>query len=88
MSSRGSQQTKEKGSFLKLLTYMPLVAFWVGVSISGVSGEPFYEINGYYLGATPAELGVKDDSDSTLEKKNYDSSGNSVRLFLSATKTG
>ena len=82
MNSKESIQTKEKGNFLKLLTYVPLVVFWVGVSLSSVSGEPFYEINGYYLGATPEELGVAIASDLNFDKKYYEFQGKGVRLFF------
>jgi hypothetical protein len=61
---------------------VPLLVFGIGVCLSGVSAEPFYEINGYYLGATPEELGVTIESGLTFEKKYYEFQGKGVRLFF------
>ena len=58
MSSKEGKQIKKASTLQKLYVYVLLIAFIVGVNFSNVSGEPFYEINGYYLGATPEELGV------------------------------
>jgi hypothetical protein len=83
MDRKVSKQPKEKGNFLKLLFFILLVALCgMGINLSSASGEPFFEINGYYLGATPEELGVTVESDAAFEKKYYESSGDGARLFF------
>jgi len=45
-------------------------------------GAEVFQINGYYLGATPEEIGVTVDSDLALEEKFYEAETNGVRLFF------
>ena len=47
-----------------------------------VNSEPFYQINGFYLGATPEELGVQGEKDFTLEEKYHEVGTNGVTLFF------
>jgi len=41
-----------------------------------------FQINGFYLGATPDQLGVTVDADPMLEEKYYETEANGVRLFF------
>ena len=47
-----------------------------------VHSTPFYQINGFYLGATPEELGVKGEKDFTLEEKYHEVETSGVSLFF------
>ena len=49
---------------------------------SHVFAANVFQINGYYLGATPEELGVTVESDLNLEEKFYEAEENGVRLYF------
>lgn len=45
-------------------------------------GAPAYQINGYYLGATPEQLGITLETDPFQDEKYYEVESNGVRLFF------
>lgn len=51
-----------------------------------VYGAESFQIDGYYLGATPDQLGVTVDADPLLEEKYYEVDAGGVRLFFVRVK--
>ena len=45
-------------------------------------GAPAYNINGFYLGATPDDMGVTVEIDPLTEEKYYETEANGVQLFF------
>lgn len=65
----------------RILLLAAVVLLVTGLGPFAWCGEIF-QINGYYLGATPEELGVTIESDLSLEEKFYEGEANGVRLFF------
>jgi hypothetical protein len=76
-----SNSTFSHSSFTAYVAIIILLSSILG-SWQHVNGAEVFQISGYYLGATPEELGVTVESDLTLEKKFYEAEANGVRLFF------
>ncbi len=60
-----------------IILWLLILGFW-----QHVNGAEGFQISGYYLGATPEEIGIKVESYLTRDEKFYETEANDVRLFF------
>ena len=88
LDNEGADRIKMKGStpeankiLLPLLTFLLCSVLSFGLWQYVQCGSA-YQINGFYLGATPEKLNIKVETDQLLEEKDYEVETNDVRLFF------
>ena len=73
---------KKKKYFFPSTALLATILFCLVLSWHDVHGATSYQISGYYLGATPEDVGVIVEIDPEREEKFYEVEDKGVRLFF------
>jgi hypothetical protein len=77
---------KKQNSLHKKFCCLLFIFILLGPFYNNAWGEPAFNIDGFYLGATPEDLGVDVESDVMLSDKYYQLDVNNVRLYFVRVK--
>jgi hypothetical protein len=76
----------KQSSFQQKYCLLLFVVVFLAPFYTSVAAGPVFEINGFYLGATPEELGVDVEADALLSDKYYEIDVDGVQLFFVRVK--